>query len=660
MIHARSLLALLLAASLAACSHTAPPPAQQKTTQTVQAPYSAQDFYQTTSYGPADALGIAFSPDGKRVLVNSDANGVFNAYAVDIASGQQLPLSASTSNATFAVSYFPNDGRVLLQADEGGNELTHLYLREEDGQLHDLTPGAKVRASFLGWAKDNSSFYVLSNARDGKSMDLYRYTSNGFTLKSIANSTEQFRFDSSQFKQTRVFKNTDNFDISAVSPDGRWLALTKARTSADSDIYLADLKNNAAPKLITKHNGNVAHGVYDFAPDSQSLYYATDAHGEFAEAWAYHMASGKAVPRVKADWDVVFVAFSKSGRYQATGINEDAVTRVKLTTAADGKPVPLPALPAGELRGVRFSADEKQLAVLINSDTSPSNLFVIDLEKQTAKQLTQALSPKVAQSDLVEGEVVRFKSFDGLDIPAILYKPKQASADQKVPAVVWVHGGPGGQSTKGYSASLQHLINHGYAVLAVNNRGSSGYGKTFFHLDDKRHGEGDLQDVIYGRRYLESLNWVNGEKVGIMGGSYGGYMVAAALAFEPEAFNVGIDIFGVTNWVRTLKSIPPWWESFKEALYDEMGDPATDEARHRKISPLFHAKNIKKPLLVVQGKNDPRVLQVESDELVAAVRANQIPVEYLVFPDEGHGFQRKENRINASEAYLKFLDRHLR
>ena len=229
-----------------------------------------------------------------------------------------------------------------------------------------------------------------------------------------------------------------------------------------------------------------------------------------------------------------------------------------------------------------------------------------------------------------------------------------------MPALVLVHGGPGGQTRTGYRAMVQHLVNHGYAVLGANNRGSSGYGKTFNHLDDRNHGESDLQDIVYGRAYLESLDWVDGSRVGIIGGSYGGYMVAAALAFEPEAFEVGIDIFGVTNWVRTLESILPWWEAFKESLYDEMGDPATDAERHRRISPLFHAENIVRPLLVVQGANDPRVLQVESDELVAAVQANEVPVEYLVFADEGHGFRKRDNRISASEAYVKFLDIYLK
>jgi len=178
-------------------------------------------------------------------------------------------------------------------------------------------------------------------------------------------------------------------------------------------------------------------------------------------------------------------------------------------------------------------------------------------------------------------------------------------------------------------------------------------------MDDQKHGDVDLKDCVWARRFLESLDWVDSSRIGIIGGSYGGYMVAAALAFEPDVFDVGINIFGVTNWLRTLKSIPPWWEAQKESLYAEMGDPATDEQRLHAISPLFHASNITKPLLVVQGANDPRVLQAESDELVEAVRKTGVPVEYILFPDEGHGFRKKANRIAASNAYVEFLSSHL-
>jgi dipeptidyl aminopeptidase/acylaminoacyl peptidase len=300
------------------------------------------------------------------------------------------------------------------------------------------------------------------------------------------------------------------------------------------------------------------------------------------------------------------------------------------------------------------------MAFYVNGDTSPANLFVLDLATMKPLQLTSALNPKIRSQDLVEGEVVRYESFDGLDVPAILYRPWAASPTAKVPALVWVHGGPGGQSRHGYNADIQHLVNHGYAILAVNNRGSSGYGKKFFHLDDRNHGEGDLQDCIFGRKYLAGLDWIDAAKVGIIGGSYGGYMVTAALALTPDAFEAGVDIFGVTNWLRTLQSIPPWWAAFRDSLYAEMGDPATDEPRLRKISSLFHAHNIVKPLMVVQGKNDPRVLQVESDEIVAAAKKNGAPVEYIVFPDEGHGFIRKENRVTSAAGIVKFLDTHLK
>jgi dipeptidyl aminopeptidase/acylaminoacyl peptidase len=179
-------------------------------------------------------------------------------------------------------------------------------------------------------------------------------------------------------------------------------------------------------------------------------------------------------------------------------------------------------------------------------------------------------------------------------------------------------------------------------------------------MDDKQHGEEDLLDVVWAKKYLQGLDWIDSDSIGVMGGSYGGFMTLAAMTFHPDEFEVGIDIFGVSNWIRTLKSIPPWWESFKVALYDEMGDPETDEERHRAISPLFHAKQISKPLLVIQGSNDPRVLQVESDEIVEQVTENGVYVDYLIFSDEGHGFRKKVNRIAAAESMVSFLDKCLR
>ena len=604
--------------------------------------HSAEVFFNTTSFSLASSAGAAFSSASGEILISSDETGVFNAFALDPEAGERRALTQSEADATFAVSWFPDGERILVTADSGGDELNHVYVREADGTLVDLTPGEQVKASFEGWSENGSDIWISTNERDGGAFDLYTY-------------------DAETYERELVFENTEALQLSAVSRDGRWLALGRPRTSADSDILLADLTDpDAEPELITEHEGNIAYSAYTFTPDSAALVYATNEFGEWNQAWRYDIETGEREALIEADWDVMYVSYSPSGRYRVSAVNADGFTVATLLDRETGEDVALPgSVPAGDIGSVRFNADETEMAFVVTSSTAPANIHWLDIPGREHRQLTEALNPELKPEDLVEAEVMRFESFDGLEIPGILYRPHNAGADTPVPALVWVHGGPGGQSRAGYSATIQHLVNNGYAVYAANNRGSSGYGKTFYHMDDRRHGEEDLRDIVAAGDYLRSLDWVREDAVGVIGGSYGGYITAAALTFHPEAFDVGINIFGVTNWVRTLQSIPPWWESFREALYDEMGDPATDAERHRAISPLFHADQIIRPMLVVQGANDPRVLQVESDELVAAARENGATVEYVLFEDEGHGFRRRDNRIEASQAYLEFLDSYL-
>lgn len=600
--------------------------------------HDAATFFNTTSY-----TGASFSPDGAKILMSSDETGVFNVYTMPAEGGKATPLTRSTDNACFAIAYFPNDERFLYTSDQGGNELNHLYVKTPNGEVKDLTPGERVKASFLDFSKDGKALFVSTNERDPRFFDLYKY-------------------DAESYDRELIFTNNDGWNVGPVSRDGQWLILTRTNNNADSDLFLWNLLTpSAEPLHITAHKGDVQYAPLAITPDGTKLYYSTDNAGEFRQAWSYSFSTGDHQTVIQAKWDVMYAAFSENGRYRVSAINNDGRTDVTIRDMDKKRDIRLSGLPEGDLSGVTFSKNEKQMAFYLSSDTSPPNLYAFNLEENgKPEQLTDSLNPAIKPAELVEGEVVRYKSYDGLAIPAILYRPWNSSKENPAPALVWVHGGPGGQSRIGYSPIIQHLVNHGYAVLAVNNRGSSGYGKTFFHLDDKKHGDVDLKDCIWARKYLESLNWVNGKKIGIIGGSYGGYMVTAALAFEPQAFEVGIDIFGVTNWVRTLQSVPPWWAAFREGLYAELGDPAMDEARLRAISPLFHAKKITKPLLVIQGANDPRVLQVESDEIVQAVRSNGVPVEYIIFPDEGHGFRKRENRITASDAFVEFLNKYLK
>jgi len=632
-----ALMAALPAPALAA--DPAPPPTSGPASATPA--YTAAQFYDTTNYGLAYSGAKAFSPDGRSVLIRSDKTGVFNAYALPVAGGDPVALTSSTTSAVSPVSYFPTDARILFSQDGGGDELNHLFVRAVDGTVTDLTPGDKVKADFLGWSRDGRTFYVMSNGRDAAAFDVIAY-------------------DAATYEHRMVFENTGGFSPAALSPDGRWLVLDKALTSANNDLYLADLTQPGEPKLLTPHEGNVSYAAFDFTPDSKAVLIGTDQHGEFQQAFRHDLATGAVTPLIRADWDVSFLFYSPSGRYSVSGLNADAKTELTLLDTTADRPVALSGLPDGDIGNVRFSEDENTIAFTVSSDTSPSDIFVADLTTGQARRLTHALNPAINEDVLVEATIVRYPGEGGVMIPAVLYKPRGASAAHPAPAIVLVHGGPGGQTRRGYSAMIQHLVNHGYAVLGANNRGSSGYGKTFFHMDDRKHGEADLRDIVAGGEWLRQQDWVADDQVAVMGGSYGGYMTAAALAFHPDAFAAGVNIFGVTNWVRTLESIPAWWGANRIALYDEMGDPATDAERHRRISPLFHTEGIAKPLLVVQGANDPRVLQVESDELVAAVRANGVPVEYVLFPNEGHGFSRRDNRITAQDAYLTFLDKYVR
>ena len=609
--------------------------------------YDAETLYDTVTLS-----GGAISSDESTVLITSDETGVLNIYAQPIDGGERRALSASTDRAIRGIDFFPNDDRVLYTSDGNGDELNHLYVRELDGTVVDLTPGDGLKAMFMGWSGDRSSFYVGTNERDPRAMDVYRYS---FAERASRSGT------SGDYPRRMVFRNDDHYQPSGVSGDERWLALVKVRNNEDNNLFVVDLTRwRPAPRLVSPHEGNATFGLADFSPDSSTLYYTTDEGSEFRRVFSYDIATGHRDLEFEAEWDVQSYRFSTSGRYLVISTNEDATTRTRVVDTRTGADLRLPAPAAGTVRGVRFSPSDRTATLTVNGDRAPTNIHALDVKTGRATALTRSLSPRVDADDLVESTVVRYPSFDGVEIPALLYRPHQATGENRAPGVVLVHGGPGGQSRSGYRAEVQYLVNHGYAVLAVNNRGSSGYGKTFYHLDDRRHGEHDLQDCVFGRTYLESLDWIDGERVAIMGGSYGGYMVAAALAFTPDAFDAGVNIFGVTNWLRTLESIPPWWEAQREALYAELGDPKVDRERLHRISPLFHADRIKRPLLVVQGANDPRVLQVESDELVAAARKGGAEVEYLLFEDEGHGFRKKENRIEAAEAYLRFLDTHLR
>lgn len=595
--------------------------------------YTIEQFMNTEKL-----LGVSISHDDQTILYGSDKSGVFNAQSIHINGTESKQLTFSDNDAIFPATFLPQSNeRFLYESDQGGNELTHIYLQKENGEAVELTPGKNEKASFYKWSEDQTSFFYESNKRDERFMDFYEMDIDSMT-------------------SNMLFQNDEAFDIYNISPDKNYIALFKPTTANNSDMYVYSEEHGV--EHLSPHEGDIQFMPVAFNEDSTELYFLTDEKHEFLYLKRMNLHTRQSETVIKENWDIVFAKFSSQYNYLIYALNNDGRFELKILETNTFTPIKINGLPEGQMNHVHISHSEKLIAFILNSSHSPSNLYVYQLETGKLECLTDTLHRDIDKNDLVKAKVIHYASFDGLSIPAIYYKP-HLNENQQAPALVFVHGGPGGQSMVGYDPLFQYLVNQGYAILAVNNRGSSGYGKTFFKAADKKHGEVDLADCIAAKTFLKETGHIDEERIGIIGGSYGGYMVLAALAFEPDSFKLGVDVFGVSNWERTLKEIPAWWESMRDVLYKKIGDPYKETDYIRSISPLFHAENIVKPLIVLQGANDPRVLKVESDEIVDAVRNNNVPVEYIVFDDEGHGFTKRENQIKGYEAVKEFLDQYL-
>lgn len=582
--------------------------------------------------------GGYFSKDADKLIYSSDKSGIFNIYEVDLSANEETQLTDSKEESFFVRGYSPNTGEVIYSADKGGNENSHIYLIRE-GKSIDITPGENTKASFVGWTKDELGMYFISNSRDPRFFDLYK-------------------IDIVTLNSEMVFKNDSGYNLNSISNNDNYLVLSLNISRSEQKLFLYDLKSNQQVEIS---NQAANFSGQNFDKNDENYFYTTNYDSEFYYLMSYNLKNGERSIEYKTNWDVAFSYLSKNNSYRVIAVNEDAQNKLTIKNMSDQSDLNLIGFENMNINSVGFSEDEKFLRVSAGSPNSPGDIYTYELSTNKLNKITSNLNSNVNPDDLVNAEVIRYESFDGLEIPAILYKPHTANKKNKAPALVWVHGGPGGQSRVGYRALIQYLVNHGYAILAVNNRGSSGYGKTFYSLDDLNHGEDDLQDCVWGKKWLQDQDYINPDKIGIIGGSYGGFMTMAAMTFEPEEFKVGVNIYGVTNWIRTLRSIPAFWEATRKSLYKEMGDPySKDSLRLYDISPLFHAKNIKNPIMVLQGANDPRVLQIESDEMVQEARNAGAYVEYVLFEDAGHGFVKKEQQIESNQKILTFLDNYLK
>ena len=583
---------------------------------------------------------MAFSPAEDRILFTSDVSGVLNAHEVQLSDRVKRQLTYSRDENIQSVSYFPNDTRIIFSRDRGNLENLILCVLEPGGKEIVLTPGDRVQALLHGWSLDQHSFYVSSNERDQRVNDLYK-------------------FDARTLSRTVIYKATAKYSFCSISADEKQLLFSLSERKADSNIFLYDV-TSAEMKCLTSHEGDMINCLAVFNRDATAIYYITNKDSEFRYVQRLDLKTGETRCVERVNGDVGWTFFSPDHRRRFT-LWIDHSTTHKYLTIHDGETGSIRQLSGFSDQNIScaiVSRSGRRLAFYADGERSPGDLWVHDFESGSTIQLTESLNPEIDRDDLVESRMVSFRSFDDLEIPCLLWRPHGVSEMNKAPALIWVHGGPGGRVSKGYKSRIQYFVNHGYVVLGVNYRGSSGFGKKFFSADHRKHGREPLWDCVEAKHYLAGLNYVDASSVGIIGASFGGYMALAAVTFHGDQFAAAVNICGLSDLLSFANMLPKYWD--KKRFYEKIGDPQTDGEMLRAISPFFHADKIKKPVMILQGANDPRCPKEQSDEMVAAIRRHGGSVEYLVYEDEAHGFRKRKNAIHAYEAICNFLDRNLK
>ena len=542
------------------------------------------------------------------------------------------------------------DGFVFAK-DKGGDEFSQLYwfdAKTRDTAL--LTDGKRSQNGGSVFSRDGALLAYSSTARNGTDRDIWiRDTRAGGNRLLLSEGGSWTPLD--------------------FSPDGRELLVMKYVSAAESYPGKVDVATGKLA-LFPIDGGKAAFGGFAFAPDGRGVYFISDEPvdgrpSEFRSLRFHDPDSGRLeVLSARIPWDVEGFTIAHDGRHLAYMSNEDGIGKLHVVALPGHAPVALPELPIGVLGGAEFSPDGKRLAVTLNTATSPSDVYVIGLGDRSLQRWTRSEVGGLDTSKFVAPTLVRFPTFDEVDgrrrtIPAFFYKPANVPAGRKLPVIINIHGGPEGQSVPSFNPNAQFLANElGVAMLVPNVRGSSGYGKTYLSLDNAEKREDSVKDIGALLDWIATRPELDASRVGVMGGSYGGYMVLASLMHYSDRIRAGIDVVGISDFTTFLTNTESYRRDLRRAEYGDERDPAM-KAVFDRISPLKNASRIDAPLFVAQGRNDPRVPYTEAEQIARAVRANGRPVWFLMFDDEGHGFRKKSNSDYFGAASVLFWQEHL-
>jgi dipeptidyl aminopeptidase/acylaminoacyl peptidase len=606
----------------------------------------AQDSVSLAPYLSVRGAGApALSPDGKSVVFGMSTSGTSQLWKVPAHAtpdgSQYWPDQLTFFDDPIGGAEWSPDGKWLLfRKDQNGDERQQLYLIRPNGaDLDSLTTNHK--AIYGGrFAPDGRSIVYVSNERNEAFFDIYK-------------------LDLATRKRTLLHQSDHQNGLIGISPDNRWLFFDRDSGNANSYVYVLDLKRDQPfdePRLLTPHMGDAIYNGFTISPDSKTLYFFTNEGREFMSRASLKFQDPNAhiVYRDNVSHDVDQDVFSRDGTLEVVTRNVDGVSTISVYDARSGKELAPPKLPEnGFINNLQVSADGAVIAFNYTSATEIGGIYVYNRLTHKTERVTRPTFAGLDPKSFVSARLIHYPSFDGARIPAYYYHPAGAT---RAPVIVFMHGGPEDQVRPWFNSLAQYYVQRGYAMLIPNVRGSTGFGKTYAAADNTTNRMTSVRDMEYANRWLRAQPDVDTSRLVIFGGSYGGFMSLAAMTMQPDLWSAGVDLYGIANFHSFLKNTGAWRARNRMAEY---GDPAKDSLFLYQISPINHVSDIKKPLFVYQGANDPRVPQSEAEQIVAAVRQKGIPVEYILLPDEGHGISKRENRIRVYTAIVDFLDRTL-
>jgi dipeptidyl aminopeptidase/acylaminoacyl peptidase len=590
------------------------------------------------------------SPDGNQVAFLTNITGTSQVWTIDSKGGWPDQRTFYMDNVDF-VSWSPAGNGLIFTKAKGGDENAQLFWLSADGsQVRTLTDDPTIRHISPIWSHDGKHIAYGSNRRDRKFFDIY--------VMNIGSGKEELIYKEDGSNKP-VAWSYDNQNL-IISRDSDQLAL-------DNDLYLVNISSKESIHL-TPHKEPTLYEHVHFTSDGRSIILSTNHNREWSSLARMDLNSKQLSILHNLSWDLSDLDLSEDGSWLAYTVNHAGYSDLYICKTQDlndisNRSISIKLPGKGVISSLNFFKDNSRLAFSFTGARYPSDIWIYNLKNNETMQLTRSTRAGIPDDVFVEPELVEYKSFDNLKVPAWYYRPKGDVANAQkalnknlLPVIVSVHGGPEAQERPIFSAVYQHLLTRGYAILAPNVRGSVGYGKTYTHLDDVRKREDSVKDLAAAVDWLKSQSEIDSNRIAVMGGSYGGYMTLAAITLYPDLWVAAVNTVGIVNFESFLKNTAGYRRKLREVEY---GSLDKDLEFLRSISPLNKVDRIRTPLMVIHGKNDPRVPYTEAEQIVKALKSKGGSVEYELFEDEGHGIRKLSNRLKVYPKVVEFFDRYM-